>query len=246
MLSEKEIYESKYLLQTVLKNYPVKDLKIQNQTHYRIDCKVFDDAYDVIYFLVDKSDVILNKDDTCDIVLTQKEYNVHYYYKDESVEMICLNIHRFIITDAYYAAYPERYVFSFDLLCVSEGSVSELDSTFLLRLLSSNVVLGSFIHYQIPKKALYWVNNKNVDKQYAHVELRYPEYDVVYKNKSTRWKDKKIQVRKEDLIRDFVNSKRAAYTGISPKMYVEYLLQEYEFSHLFELKTGAQSPSSTK
>ena len=55
------------------------------------------------------------------------------------------------------------------------------------------------------------------------------------KNKSTRWKDKKIQVRKEDLIRDFVNSKRAAYTGISPKMYVEYLLQEYEFSHLFEV-----------
>ena len=229
----KEIYDAKYVLQTVLKQFPVKNLKIQNQTQYRIDCKVFDEVYDVIYFLVDKSDVMLNEDDTCDIVLIQNEYSVHYFYADEETEMIRENIHRCILTDAYYAAHPERKIFSFDLLCLPAGSVLESDSCFTLRLLSSQIVRGSFMVFDVPKKSLYWVRNVCVEKEYAHVDLKFGTYEITYKNKATRWKDAKMEVQKEDIMQDFLNSKRASYFGLAPKSYYEFLKQEYAFSHLF-------------
>lgn len=232
MMSEK-LYDAKYVLQTVLRKFPVKDLRVENQLKYRIDMKVMDDVHDVIYFLVDKSDVFLNKDDTCDVILTQDEYSVHYFYMNEEMDMIRRNISRCTITDAYYRVYPERNVFGFDLMCIPSGAISELDSEFALRVLSYSLAQGSFITFTVPKKSLYWVHNEYAGKEYAHVDLKRHIYELTFKNKDTRWKDKVIEVSKEDLIQDFIHAKRSYYYCLSPKVYQERLLDSYAYSCLF-------------
>lgn len=229
----REIYDAKYVLQTVLKRFPVKDLRVENQAKYRIDLKVMDDIHDVIYFLVDKEDVTLNKDDTCDIILVQDEYAVHYFYADENEDMIRKMIHRCVITDAYYNAYPERKVFCFDLMCVPAGSVRELDATFALRLMSSNIVKGSFMTFAVPKKSLYWVRNEYAEKDYAHVDLSRNMYEIGYRNRDSHWKDAKLEVSKDRIIKDFLHAKRASYMSMSVREYEERLQGSYEDSNLF-------------
>ena len=236
MSTFEEIYYAKYMLQTVLKKFLIKDLRPGKFDMYQINCDIFDDKFDVICFYVPKSDVIMINDKYCEVLLTQKEYEVFYYQKDDSVDVVRENINRCIIADAYYKAHPDKYQFRFDLMCVSSGAILESNDSFSITFMSTKIAPNSFVTFSVSKQSVHWIYDKEhvLDNQYAHIDLNYQIYSVAYKSKETRWKEVSIDVTKDDIIHDFLNSKRAMFFDVLPKKYIEYLQQEYEFSCLFQ------------
>lgn len=68
---------------------------------------------------------------------------------------------------------------------------------------------------------------------YVHIDLRNVVYDVLYKNKQTRWKIKHMDVMRDDLKYDYIVANRAAYKNMSAKTYLEWLQKEKIDSSLF-------------
>lgn len=232
---EKSIFDTKYLVQTVLRRFPRKSLRPGKLNMYQIYMDIFDDTLDAICFYVPKTDVEYDDTEFCTILLTQKEYEVSYYSKDEDVEMVKERIHRFVITDAYYHAHPELQYHFFDLMCVQKNAVYEAEDVFTITFLSTNIVKNTPITFSVLKKNLHWVLSDEKTK-YAHVDLKQRMYRVTFKNKQTRWRESNLDVTSDAIIADFLNSKRAAYEGVSPKTYMAFLEQEYVFSRLFPKK----------
>ena len=67
MTMTQDVYDVKYRVQTILRDFLVKDLRPGKADKFEISCRVFDDAYDMICFYVPKSDVVMHDDKvTCD------------------------------------------------------------------------------------------------------------------------------------------------------------------------------------
>ena len=237
MNMNQNVYDVVYKIQTVLRKFSVRDLRPGKANMYEISCRIFDDMYDMICFYVPMSDVIIHDNGiTCDVYLLHSEYDMYYYgiAEDSSDEILLAMhpVHRYAITDAYYEVYPERTYVPFDMMCINEKSINEDEHSFSISFLSALVLPNTFVTFSIPKKDLYWTHNEYA-KDEAHIDLRHSLHTITYKNKSTRWKDKALEVSKKRLTRDFLDYKRSIYSKVPVREYQDFLKSEYEISHLF-------------
>ena len=237
MKMTQDVYDVKYRIQTVLRKFLVKDLRPGKADKFEISCHVFDDAYDMICFYVPKSDVVMREDKvTCDIYLMEPVYDMYYYSVDEEAEddvlLMIQPVHRYTITDAYYAVYPEREYQKFDLMCMKEKAITEDEHSFMISFLSTSIVTNTFITFVVGKDDLYWTHN-DCAKDEAHVNLHNCMVKILYKNKSTRWKERAIGETRQHVMRDFLNYKRSIYSKIPVREYLNFLQAEHEISHLF-------------
>ena len=76
MTMTQDVYDVKYRVQTILRDFLVKDLRPGKADKFEISCRVFDDAYDMICFYVPKADVVMHDDKvTCDVYLMEPVYD---------------------------------------------------------------------------------------------------------------------------------------------------------------------------
>lgn len=230
---ENLVFDTKYVVQTVLRKFPRKELHPGKRNMYRICMSVFDDTLDMAYFYVPSKDVEFKDDMSCTVLLTQDTYDVYYCSKSEEIDVVRDSVHRFVLTDAYYHVYSERKCALFDMFCVSKRAIYELDDSFVVTFLSSEIAQDTFIRFSVPKKRLYWVQDCGME--YAHIDLGQNFYGVTFKNKATHWREHTEDVFSDVIALDFLNSKRAACASVSPKLYAAFLEQEYVYSKLFSL-----------
>lgn len=237
MKMTQDVYDVKYRIQTVLRKFLVKDLRPGKAGKFEISCHVFDNAYDMICFYVPKSDVVMHDDKvTCDIYLMESVYDMYYYGADETSDddmlLMVQPVHRYTITDAYYAVYPEREYQKFDLMCMKEKAINEDEYSFMISFLSTSILPNTFITFVVGKDDLYWTHNEYA-KDEAHMNLSNCMIPIHYKNKSTRWKEQSIGETREHVMHDFLNYKRSIYSKIPVYEYLDFLQSEHEISHLF-------------
>lgn len=237
MTMTQDVYDVKYRLQTILRDFLVKDLRPGKADKFEISCRVFDDAYDMICFYVPKSDVVMHDDKvTCDVYLMEPVYDMYYYGVDEETEddmlLMIQPVHRYTITDAYYDIYPEREYQKFDLMCMKEKAINEDEHSFMISFLSTFIVPNTFITFVVKKDDLYWTHNEYA-KDEAHVNFNSDMITIYYKNKSTGWKGRSVVETREHVMRDFLNYKRSIYSKIPAREYLDFLQAERKISHLF-------------
>lgn len=243
-------YVAKYITGTILRGMTGLELKPGHLGEYRICLKSYDDDIDSIWFYIPIECVEERHESledlsivTYDVYLIADEYKLYYAYVngDEYYQMV----HRDIITESYYNEFHQRSGYVFDLMSVPIESITEYSvgsSWYDVSFLSSTIMTGSSMNITVNNKAIHKIGLQEMTglesdegklASYVHIDLRNVVYDVLYKNKQTRWKNKHMDVMRDDLKYDYIVASRAAYKNMSAKTYLEWLQKEKIDSSLF-------------
>lgn len=189
-----------------------------------------------VSFVVDASDVQVSKKEARnasfvqkDVLLTEDAYQVSYQHPGTH-RLRQTEVPRDVLWDWYYGYYSYTSYRDYDLQYVPMSSLGPLQYGRAWRTVMWNsAVLHPGIPVLIeaeesevlfvPKRKLCgedsWLETGELES-YVHLNLAYDSYHLFFKNKETDWKIQMEQVKREELVQDYLQSQRAQITGMNP------------------------------
>lgn len=246
-------YVASYITNNVLSGLTKHDLLRESYGSYRIKLPAIADMFtnmDMLWFFVPQEQVYASYKHpkyslhlSYEAVLSEKEYTL-YFITDSGMEGRCM-IHRDVLTNLYYMAFPERFadnqgntfLFAVDRVCMSNYRVGYPYRE--ISMYSGLIAAKDFIRFFVQESDIQWIPQRealnlqerldgDILEPFVNVRLSEHTYQVLYKNASTNWKEQLVPVSKELLIQDHMTALRAAAAGVNLDTYRTWLLQEYD------------------